>query len=884
MGLRTRMRRIFRLARVAAAVAALSPIASAYYYWIYFAGDSGPFAPIPAHFDLSSLPNHTIPYLISSQGPAVMMPGDTFNALISQIKAAANVWNGVPTSAARLNFGGLSPMTQPDATPEVDVVFDGDITPGLLAYTQITTVQNVGGILASGAAFVPVLNMRVHFWNDLTINQQASNSDSFFLTIVHEFGHSLGLQHTLTSSVMSTQATAAITKSLPLAADDIAGISLLYPANGYPANTGSITGTVLLGGAAVNMASVVALSASGTAVSAISNPDGTYQINGLPPGQYFVYVHPLPPADIAGGEAYPDNMVPPQDPYGNQFAANIGFGAQFYGGTTDWTQTTQISVASGQATAGINFNVKAGAPAIYGIQTFGYPGPSYAVPVGAAPMQSGSSMYLTFVGNGIAVTTAANGAAPTNKNTTIAPGLNVSVIGGTAQVRPGSLKFFEVANGYGYDQAIIDATAVSSYTPVALAMTLNGQLYVLPDAFSVVPAAPPSISAVNGSTDGNGNATVTIVGSNLSSVTRSDGNNTAIFFDGAQANVLQVNPDGSLTVAAPPATNGYQASVEALAPDSQTSSQFLGSAAPPSFIYGGPSSPSINVSPAQAVAGTDSTVEIFGVNTNFVQGQTVVGFGSSDITVTQVWVVSPGLIRMNISVNPSAAVVPTTVSVSSGLQLATLSTVFQISAANPQQITLRTPILNQLTNLPGVPVGGTAVINTSGLPFNATNASLAGWTLTISNQPVQFSLPGNGQLVAQVPPGLLTGPTLVQLISSNGAVSPPVLMQVDPPPPVITGATDPALIAANAAHAGDTITLTVQGLADATTGTFPALSAIVVNVGGVNVTPLSLTPLGGQGNACQLQVTLPANLAGGTQTVTLQAGTRESAAFPITIQ
>lgn len=858
------------------AVAALSPVASAYYYWIFFAGDSGPFTPIPARFDLSSLPNQTIPYLISSQGPAVMMPGDTFNALISQIQLAANVWNGVPTSAARLNFGGLSPMTQPDSTPEVDVVFDGDIPPGLLAYTQITTVQNVSGILASGATFIPVLNMRVHFWNDLTINQQASNSDSFFLTIVHEFGHSLGLQHTLTSSVMSTQTTAAITKSLPLAADDVAGISLLYPANGYPANTGSITGTVLLGGAAVNMGSVVALSTSGTAVSAITNPDGTYQINGIPPGQYFVYVHPLPPADIAGGEAYPDNMVPPQDPYGNPFPANIGFGAQFYGGTTDWTQTSQISVAAGQATAGINFNVKAGTQAIYGIAPYswlapngvaGYPAVPGNTLVSAGPLQPGAAYYVVLGGPGLIA------------NNKVAPGLSISVIGGTAQVS-GSLSVYQ-----GFVLATINtAKGVSSYTPTAMAMTLNGQLYVLPDAFSVVPALPPSITSVNGSTDGNGNATVTIAGSNLSSVTRSDGNNTKILFDGAQANLLQVNSDGSLTVAAPPASNGYQSSVEALAPDSQTSWQLLGSAAPPTFIYGGPGSPSINVSAAPVAAGTDSTVEIFGVNTNFVQGQTVVGFGSSDITVTQVWVVGPGLLKMNISVNQSASVGLTTLSVSSGLQLATLSTAVQIQAASPGQITLRTPILNQATGLAGVPVGGTAVINTSGLPFNATNPSLAGWTLMISNQPAVFSLGDNGQLIAQVPQGLLTGPAVVQLIPATGAVVPPVLMQVDPPPPVISSVTDPALTAPNTAHAGDTITLTIQGLADATTGNFPVLPAIVVNVGGINVTPLSLTALGGLGNACQLQVTLPASLASGTQTIAVQAGTRESAAFPITIQ
>jgi len=49
------------IGELAVAIAVLSPIASAYYYWIFFAGDSGPFTPIPARFDLSSLPNQTIP-------------------------------------------------------------------------------------------------------------------------------------------------------------------------------------------------------------------------------------------------------------------------------------------------------------------------------------------------------------------------------------------------------------------------------------------------------------------------------------------------------------------------------------------------------------------------------------------------------------------------------------------------------------------------------------------------------------------------------------------------------------------------------------------------------------------------------------------------------
>jgi hypothetical protein len=48
----------------------------------------------------------------------------------------------------------------------------------------------------------------------------------------------------------------------------------------------------------VNLASVVAISPSNPAIATLTNPDGTYQINGIPAGSglsYYVYVHPLPP-------------------------------------------------------------------------------------------------------------------------------------------------------------------------------------------------------------------------------------------------------------------------------------------------------------------------------------------------------------------------------------------------------------------------------------------------------------------------------------------------------------------------------------------------------------------------------------------------------------
>ena len=105
----------------------------------------------------------------------------------------------------------------------------------------------------------------------------------------------MGLQHTLASSVMSTLNTSASSKANPLGADDIAGISLLYPAGKYLSTVGSISGTVNMNGVGLNLASVVAISPSNPAIATLTNPDGTYQMNGIPPGEYYIYVHPLPP-------------------------------------------------------------------------------------------------------------------------------------------------------------------------------------------------------------------------------------------------------------------------------------------------------------------------------------------------------------------------------------------------------------------------------------------------------------------------------------------------------------------------------------------------------------------------------------------------------------
>jgi len=87
------MRTAKRILTLAVSLAAMSSLASAYYYWVLFPGNLGPFAPISAHFDLSALKDNTVQYFISDLGPGALMPGDDTTAIYSQIHQAARVWN-----------------------------------------------------------------------------------------------------------------------------------------------------------------------------------------------------------------------------------------------------------------------------------------------------------------------------------------------------------------------------------------------------------------------------------------------------------------------------------------------------------------------------------------------------------------------------------------------------------------------------------------------------------------------------------------------------------------------------------------------------------------------------------------------------------------------
>jgi uncharacterized membrane protein len=352
------------------------------------------------------------------QVPVYTDPGPL--GILSQARAnelvvnAAAQWSSVPTATFRATVAG-DIQGMPDITPANIETIIGAFNGGgiYVIYDHDGTImEDFFGLPATGVLGITTIELvetdrpeLVEAWMVLSgpgIHANDPQGVGFGGVVTHEFGHAINLGHSQANGAIENPATleptgpvgcptpwpgratpAQVETMYPISTpepgetgefmatvdriDDIAAVSDIYPAPGWPGNRGTISGKIFdSSGLEVIGVNVIARNVadpfndfssyiSGQVSKGQAGPDGSFTLNGLTPGaSYVIYVDNL----LNGAFAVPRLvMLPGPEEYFNA-ATESGDGSR-----DNRCGFTTVKVAAGTpVTANIKFNHLPGAP------------------------------------------------------------------------------------------------------------------------------------------------------------------------------------------------------------------------------------------------------------------------------------------------------------------------------------------------------------------------------------------------------------------------------------------------------------------------------------------------------------------------------------------
>ena len=246
-------------------------------------------------------------YFVTNQGVNGVSAADFQSAAAR----AFATWQAVPTASISYVFGGFTANGPGDDDGRSTLGFRSE--PSLdrvLASTSYLIDDLTGELLETDIFFNSAFAWSV------AANGEPNRWDVESIAL-HEIGHLNGLGHSAIGEtemasggrhVLSTGAVmfpialgAGDISGRHLDADDIAGVSDLYPDNRFTADTGSISGRVTKNGRGVFGAHVVAFDpANGDLIANFTlDNNGQFSIAGLQPGPHVIRIEPLDDADTA---------------------------------------------------------------------------------------------------------------------------------------------------------------------------------------------------------------------------------------------------------------------------------------------------------------------------------------------------------------------------------------------------------------------------------------------------------------------------------------------------------------------------------------------------------------------------------------------------------